>query len=136
MEAAIASNGVRDSMTHAAVDIAIEKGKELRERGRFRKKGKKREMKEKDVVAELEDWLSSSAPDINPLLDMPGMLFKFLCYLSNSFSRCRHTSRHPHRNPTYCPSWCCEILLGPDNRPAEKGIQNGHLPRSPGFTQS
>lgn len=68
----IVSSGVRDSLSHSTVERVIEKGKELRGRGRY--KGKATAKPENEIVAQLKSMLEIGASRINPLLSMEGAL--------------------------------------------------------------
>lgn len=72
---AMASHGIRDSLSHEGVLATVEKGKEMR--GRGRSKGKGRQLGEPEVIKWLEDYRANQAPEINPLLAMPGALLPY-----------------------------------------------------------
>ncbi|KIO17254.1 hypothetical protein M407DRAFT_33083 [Tulasnella calospora MUT 4182] len=68
VEAAVASHGTRGSLTSSAVAAVIKLGKTFRKRAKGSKSGS-----EATILAKLKDELKQRAPEINPLLDMPGV---------------------------------------------------------------
>lgn len=64
------SSGIRDSLTMPTIEKVVEKGKELRGRGRF--KGKQKALPEEEVLRKLQALLDPGSRNINPLLDLSG----------------------------------------------------------------
>ncbi|KIO21113.1 hypothetical protein M407DRAFT_15855 [Tulasnella calospora MUT 4182] len=65
VQTAVATHGTRDSLTTGAVEAVISKGKAMQK--------KNKDLSETQILAELKQELSRHAPEINPLLNMPGI---------------------------------------------------------------